>query len=832
MGRRDYKERIEVGAKYDSFYTGGRVQITQDGHFMLCCHHDCIKVVNVSSGKAEATIGAKENGELSSFVLAADDTTLAVAAKNGILEQWDFRERKKIKSWKTVGTGHVSCMAFDSTSTLLAIGGSDSTVKVWDIIEKYYTHNFKGAQGVFSVVCFYQNDSGMYVIGAANDYRIRAWSLDTRKCVATLEGHCSAVTSLQFCVDKNTLLSGGRDQVVLLWSLLDFSLLKTIPVYDSVESIILIPEGRTLPELQLKNEDLAFITVGSSGVLKVWDSTTGSCIHSKEGILSSSSQEEEEKGREQQIYAYQAFYNAAIDAISIVTSEHNVIIYKLEDFSLLKQFVGNNDQVLDIKFMGKKEEYLAVATNSCLIRIYEISTFSCQLLEGHRNIVVSLDVFPNDQNVLVSGSRDNSVLVWQMNPETGKVHCINMGYGHTHNVSAVACCKSKTNSFFSASDDKTLKLWDIPVKKRLVALKARLPVLCTVRAHDKTINSICVSLNDKFVATGSQDNTAKVWKASDLSLVGTMSGHKKGVMCVEFSPVDKVLATASKDGTVKLWSLGDFSLLKSFDDHQCPLVKVIFLSKGTQLLSSSCDGVIKLHNIKKGGCIQTETEHAGEVWALAASLNEDIMVSGASDSTIVIWKDMTEEKRTEEIGKHKDHLLKEQQLLNLIQEKKWVEAFGLAVELDQPLRTYKIVKEIMRERGGRSILCGAVTKLSADQLENLMNYVVEWNSVTKHKLPAFVILRGIAQMKSPEELLKIKNLKSNLAALISYADRNYRAVIRAEVMTSFCEFVQRNSKIVAEEDDDILSCVEQNPKKRKAEEEESPENMSKNMRCS
>ena len=31
---------------------------------------------------------------------------------------------------------------------LYSVGSSDSTVKVWDIIKQYYTHNFKGSQGV------------------------------------------------------------------------------------------------------------------------------------------------------------------------------------------------------------------------------------------------------------------------------------------------------------------------------------------------------------------------------------------------------------------------------------------------------------------------------------------------------------------------------------------------------------------------------------------------------------------------------------------------------------------------------------------------------------
>ena len=49
---------------------------------------------------------------------------------------------------QAINTGPVSCMTFDPTSTLLATGGSDATIKVWDVVKQYCTHNLRGHQGV------------------------------------------------------------------------------------------------------------------------------------------------------------------------------------------------------------------------------------------------------------------------------------------------------------------------------------------------------------------------------------------------------------------------------------------------------------------------------------------------------------------------------------------------------------------------------------------------------------------------------------------------------------------------------------------------------------
>lgn len=78
----------------------------------------------------------------------------------------------------------------------------------------------------------------------------------------------------------------------------------------------------------------------------------------------------------------------------------------------------------------------------------------------------------------------------------------------------------------------------------------------------KDVNSVTISPNDKLLASGSQDRTAKLWSLADMSLLGVFRGHARGIWCVQFSPVDQVLATASADGSIKVWSLQDFSCLK------------------------------------------------------------------------------------------------------------------------------------------------------------------------------------------------------------------------------------------------------------------------------
>lgn len=74
----------------------------------------------------------------------------------------------------------------------------------------------------------------------------------------------------------------------------------------------------------------------------------------------------------------------------------------------------------------------------------------------------------------------------------------------------VLCISRLGDKFLvSGSQDCTLKVWKIPKELEAGHIKS-LSVIATEHGHEKDINSIVVSPNDKFVASGSQDKTIKV----------------------------------------------------------------------------------------------------------------------------------------------------------------------------------------------------------------------------------------------------------------------------------------------------------------------------------
>ncbi|GFQ89049.1 transducin beta-like protein 3 [Trichonephila clavata] len=405
----EFKENFEVSGKCEAFYTAGKIQITKNGQSVLSICDGNLRCFQVDDGKVTDAVERFEGEEVISFLLAEDDETLVTATKNGFMRQWHLSTKILQKGWKSGHIGSVSCMAFDSTTTLLATGGSDSTVKVWDIIRKYITHNLKGGQGVYSKVCLQNTGSDYFVFGAADDYEIHVWSLNNSQHVAALQGHCSTVTDMIFLKENTQMMSCSRDKVVNLWDITSLKLLKTIPVYETIESCFLIPEKLTVPDVTFNSNDTYFITAGEKGVVKIWSTLCGQCVFKQ----AESSIALTEDSNYQGSLIIQAFYVPSLQAIAVVTYEFNIILYHLENFTIKDQFVGYIDDVLNIKYAGPKDDRIAVATNSSQIKIFHLPSFSFQTLKGHNDIVLSVDVFPKHKEILVSGSKEAVTILFR-----------------------------------------------------------------------------------------------------------------------------------------------------------------------------------------------------------------------------------------------------------------------------------------------------------------------------------------------------------------------------------------------------------------------------------
>jgi tetratricopeptide (TPR) repeat protein len=117
--------------------------------------------------------------------------------------------------------------------------------------------------------------------------------------------------------------------------------------------------------------------------------------------------------------------------------------------------------------------------------------------------------------------------------------------------------------------------------------------------HTGVVYSVVFSPDGQLLASGSADQTIRLWKVGDGSLVRELKGHTRPVQSVAFSPDGQLLASGSNDQTVRLWKVGDGSLVRELKGHTEWVRSVAFSPHGQALASASSDLTVRLWSSPK-----------------------------------------------------------------------------------------------------------------------------------------------------------------------------------------------------------------------------------------
>lgn len=109
----------------------------------------------------------------------------------------------------------VYSVAFSPDGKMLASGGLDRTVKLWDVGAGQELATLKGHGNKYSTVAF--SPDGKRLATGSADGAVKLWDAATGQEVATLKGHSALVFSVAFSPDGKRLASGGSDRTVRLW---------------------------------------------------------------------------------------------------------------------------------------------------------------------------------------------------------------------------------------------------------------------------------------------------------------------------------------------------------------------------------------------------------------------------------------------------------------------------------------------------------------------------------------------------------------------------------------------------------------------------------------
>ena len=180
--------------------------------------------------------------------------------------------------------------------------------------------------------------------------------------------------------------------------------------------------------------------------------------------------------------------------------------------------------------------------------------------------------------------------------------------------------------------------------------------------HTTYVDAVALSPDGKYLVTGSQDKTAKLWQVSTGREIKTFSGHSNWVTSIAFTPNGKYVVTGSRDNTAKLWDVTTGKEIRTFADlseRSLGIKSVAITSDGQYLVTGSGSyqkgkvggGRAILWSIETGREIRRFGGYKQAVGAVAISPDDKYLAAGSEDGRAILWNMFTgEEFRTLSAG--------------------------------------------------------------------------------------------------------------------------------------------------------------------------------------
>lgn len=199
-----------------------------------------------------------------------------------------------------------------------------------------------------------------------------------------------------------------------------------------------------------------------------------------------------------------------------------------------------------------------------------------------------------------------------------------------HGSHVITCMEIDTAGKFivTGSDDGTARLWNAQNGQEMFCFAGHLGGVWALKVDWRT----------GLLVTGSTDRTLIIWSLWSGERLFDLLGHTSTVRCVELADEGRLIVSGSRDGTLRVWDTQNGNCLHLLQGHAAS-VRCLSLFGEDCVISGSYDNDCRLWNIKTGTCLAVLSGHTNKVYAVTSSGTS--ILSGSLDGTVKIWDPRT-----------------------------------------------------------------------------------------------------------------------------------------------------------------------------------------------
>jgi WD40 repeat protein len=568
--------------------------------------------------------------------------------------------------------GSVFTVGYSLDGTLLASGGWDGTVRLWNPHAGGEISTLAGHAGPVRSVAFAPD--GTLLASGGRDRTIRLWDTAARTSAGVLRGHEGAVLSVAFAPGRPLLASAGDDGTVRLWNPLDGT--QGDELADDARAVAFSPDGRTLAsagrdgKIRLWNPDdrtritiaghtgqvlsVAFApgrpllaSAGDDGTVRLWNLLDGTqrdelADDARAVAFSPDGRTLASAGHDAGILLWDLVDGPRSTPLGRIRRSHDVAfapdgthladagdagdvcVYDLKDRASPMHLVGHTCEILSVA-CSPDGTLLATGDVDGAIRIWETTGGSLvRRLTADREWVRSLAF--SGTGTLLAAAIGGRIHVWEMMGGFASAAALEPGRGL---VTSVAFCPESYGQslLVSADEGGQLAIWN--------ALDGTLAATSSPTGHP--IMSVAIDPGDAAIVGAGRDDVIRQW---DPSLV-TRREFTPAIdraRCVALRPDGRQLAGAGADGTIRLWNVADPAKpVATLPGHDGVVRALAFSPDGTLLASAGDDGTIRLWDARDGSAMRILTDRTGVVRSVAFAPGSAALVSVGDDGRINRW---------------------------------------------------------------------------------------------------------------------------------------------------------------------------------------------------